>query len=223
MKYSMVKQFSNNALDNVFNFFFKIVDFGKECIEFFWSFFEIWYAFFMIFYNVFMYMYYLLLFVLDKIPAFNAIFFFWRRSSSGRSMAPKIEISKVPTPVSSMYIPVTKTVSKAADSVSKAAGSAASSVASTASSVASTASSTMDSLRQVPLNTGGKQSRLKVIGEFFADFFSAAIKIITAPFSGIVNFFEKNMRPVKEDDAGKAPRKKSLIDEYMKEYEKKRK
>ncbi|MFA5519873.1 MAG: hypothetical protein WDA74_11520, partial [Spirochaetota bacterium] len=66
MKYSMVKQFSNAAIDNVFTFFFKIVDFGKLMVEVFWAFLDIWIAFFLIFANIFMYIYYLFLFLIDS-------------------------------------------------------------------------------------------------------------------------------------------------------------
>ena len=62
MKYSMVKQFSNAAIDNAFNFVFKIVDFGKILLEVFWGFVDIWAAFFGIFYNFFMYFYYMFLY-----------------------------------------------------------------------------------------------------------------------------------------------------------------
>jgi hypothetical protein len=66
MKYSMVRQFSNAAIDNLYTFFFKIWDFAKVLYEVMWAFIEIWAAFFLIFYNIFMYFYYIVLFIIDR-------------------------------------------------------------------------------------------------------------------------------------------------------------
>ncbi len=66
MNYSVVKQFYNHFIDNIYNLWFKIVDFGKILWECFIAFLEIWAIFFSIFFNLFMYFYYLFLFSIDR-------------------------------------------------------------------------------------------------------------------------------------------------------------
>ena len=66
MKYTMVKQFSNAVIDNMFGFIFNIVDFGKIMVEVFWGFVDIWAAFFLKFYNPIKYVYNLFLFIIDR-------------------------------------------------------------------------------------------------------------------------------------------------------------
>ena len=103
MKYTMVKQFSNGVVDNIFSFLFKWVDFGKMFLEFIWSFIEIWIAFFLIFYNIYMYIYYLLLFLIDRGSETSAGYLRFRGSYSKVSYVPKIELSSGPTTLPHLY------------------------------------------------------------------------------------------------------------------------
>jgi hypothetical protein len=100
----MVKQFSNGALDNIYNFFFKWVDFGKLLIEVFWAFMEIWQAFFFIFYNIFMYFYYLFLFIVDRGAEETQSSRIFRRSISKRlSSTPAVTLTREKNPIPAAY------------------------------------------------------------------------------------------------------------------------
>lgn len=218
MKYTMVKQFSNAVIDNMFGFVFKIVDFGKMMIEVFWSFFDIWAAFFLIFYNAFMYVYYLFLFMIDRgSESSGPVPYRARRVSSKKQRMPTVHIDKTPAPVPSMY-----TIKNVASDATKAV----------TSSVASVAEKTTDTVQQVitPLRssrpgTGSKKPLLKTLLEFIADIFKTVKDFITKPIVAIAEFLAGKLMPVKESDAkfSEAVQKRSLIDEYMKEYEKKQK
>jgi len=204
MKYTLVKQFSNSAIDNIFEFGFKIVDFGKIFWETMVAFTEIWVAFFLIFYNFFMYFYYLILFALDWGTESNTTVFFWRRSSAARSRAPSVVITRGPNPVPSMYVP----------SKPKVVESALSAFADTASSVGST----VGRIKSSP--SGAKRSIIKTILQLIVDFFGLLKKIILGPVKMTAGIFEKKMKPVRDDETKAGSR--SLIAEYMKEYEGKR-
>ena len=103
MRYSVVKQFSNQAIDNIFSFVFKWVDCGKMFLEFLWSFLEIWIAFFLIFYNFFMYFYYLFLFFIDRGAESSTSMFRLRGSHSSSSNIPRFEVTRAPMTVPPMY------------------------------------------------------------------------------------------------------------------------
>jgi len=45
---------------------------------------------------------------------------------------------------------------------------------------------------------------------------------LVAPFKAFFMFFIRKLKPVKEDTVDKSGKNKSLIDEYMKEYQRKR-
>jgi hypothetical protein len=90
----MVKQFSNGAMDNIYNFIFKWVDFGKVLLEVFWAFLEIWQAFTLIFYNIAMYFYYLFLFFIDRGTEETQATRIFRRPISKRlSSTPSVRLS----------------------------------------------------------------------------------------------------------------------------------
>ncbi len=216
MKYTMVKQFSNAVIDNMFSFIFKIVDFGKIMVEVFWGFFDIWAAFFLIFYNAFMYVYYLFLFMIDRGsessgPAPYKV----RRAASKRSKIPSVILDKTPSPIPSMY-----TVKSVASDAGKAV----------TASVQTVAEKTTDTVQQVlkplkPTGSGSKKPVIKTMLEFIADIFKTVKDFIIKPIVAIAEFLAGKLMPVKESDAkfSEAVQKRSLIDEYMKEYEKKKK
>lgn len=201
MKYGMVRQFSNNAIDNFFNFFYKIADFGKVALDLMLSFFEIWMTFFSIFYNIFMYIYYFGLFAIEILS--QSGIFFWRRSSTSTTKAPVITIPTGPSPIPHMY---------------RVKNAAASTVTSTAAAAAGTAKTALSSMKPVSMQ---KKSIAVLIADFFTDIFDGIKKFFMNIASGIINFYNKNIRNIKESEKDNT-KAKSLIDEYMKEYEKKK-
>lgn len=203
MKYTMVKQFSNAAIDNVFNFVFKIWDFLKVMYEALWAFLEIWIAFFLIFYNMLMYVYYLFLFVIDRgSESGESVFYTRRRISSKKTYIPSVEISNAPNPIPAMYGKFEDSASKAASAVSSAAGSAAS---------------------NIPRGTSGfKKSFFKSFFESLIDVLVNIKNVLKKPFILIAEFFSQRLKPVREEEKEES-KTKSLIDEYMKEYEQKKK
>jgi len=64
-----------------------------------------------------------------------------------------------------------------------------------------------------------KRSYLKEAGDVIAQFFARFSRSSKKIFSGLVQFLSTKLRPVKEEQA----EGKSLIDEFMKEYERKKK
>ncbi len=208
MKYSMVKQFSNGALDNVYNFFYKIVDFGKIMIEVFWGFVEIWQAFFLIFFNIIMYFYYLFLFIIDySADESRGTMLSFRKKKAGISRTPSISIPKGPSPVSARYGKIKETTQAAA----------------------SVAAAAAESVKPSPTASGAKKPIVKTTLEFFSNIFSTIASVITAPVRGVAGFFGPKLKPVKEEPmssesfGSQRPGSGSLIDQYMKEYEQKRK
>lgn len=198
MKYSMVRQFSNGAIDNAYSFLFKLVDFFKVLYELMWAFFEIWAAFFLVFYNIFMYIYYLILFVIDRGSEQSGPIFRFKKMPGTSLSAPSIKIPTGANPIPAMY------------GGARAA----------ASSTASSAQQTISSLR--PSGTGAKRNILKTVLEFFASLFEGIRTVVMAPFRFIAGLFDraKAAREKERDkDREKGPdASKSLIDEYMKEY-----
>ncbi|MBN1533700.1 MAG: hypothetical protein JXA20_13605 [Spirochaetes bacterium] len=198
MKYTMVKQFSNAALDNIFSFFFKFVDFFKVLYEAFWAFLEIWIALFLIFFNVFMYIYYLILFIIDRGSETGMPVMRVRRVSVIPSTTPTVKLSSAANPVPAIY-----------------GGARA-----VASSAASTVSSAMPSLRSAPSGAGAKRQIVKTVLEALSDFFSALWNLIKMPARGLASLFSsigESREKVKGEE-----RPKSLIDEYLREYEQKK-
>jgi len=217
MKYSMVRQFSNAAIDNAFTFVFKIVDFGKILNELFWGFLEILIAFFGIFYNFFMYIYYIFLFIIDRGSETSGPTIKSRRKSQKVSRIPTVSIDKTPSIIPYMYGATTSTAGNAGKAIS-------SSVGNMTAKTAETVQKALPSLKTPPTGTGSKKPVLKSTLEFFVEFFVTVKEILTRPFIFITEFFAKRLTPVKEEEQKKADSGKriSLIDQYMKEYEKKR-
>ena len=203
----MVKQFSNASIDNIFNFAFKIVDFGKVMNEAFWAFLEIWIAFFLIFYNAFMYVYYFFLFLIDySADESKGTYISYRRKKPGVSHIPKVKVTNIPNPIPSIYGKTSETITDTARSIS---------------------GSVRTAVKPLPTSRTAKRQIGKTILEFFADLFGGFRNFISKPFSSIGRFFGSKMKPVKEEDLPSDRTRlrsqgKSLIDEYMKEYEKKK-
>ncbi len=204
MNYSLVKQFANNAIDNFFNFFYKWVDFFKLLLEVLLSFLDIWVTFFQIFSNAYMYVYYLILFFIDKSTQSSSGFFFWRRIPKRVAYTPsRVYIKEIHNPIPGMY------GRKAAEVTVKTAS------ASTQA-VKETVSATIQKFGNRP--SGAKTDRFKKMMQFFSELFGSIKKFITAPVRTVAEFIVRKMNPPREEEpAGN----KRLIDEYMREYERK--
>ncbi len=206
MKYTMVKQFSNAAIDNAFNFVFKFIDFFKVLYEALWAFLEIWIAFFLIFSNIFMYFYYLLLFLIDRGSEQGMPVIRLRKISGLPSSAPGIKISTAANPVPVMY---------------GGAKAAASSAGTVLSSATATAAKALPSMKGSPSGTGAKVQIFKTVMEALADFFTALSHIIVMPFKWVIGLFDRVKESREKEKVEEKPR--SLIDEYLREYEKRKK
>ena len=209
MKYSMVKQFSNGAADNFFNFFYKIVDFGKILIDVFWAFFDIWAAFYLIFFNIFMYIYYFGLFIVERFTVTQRNIFLIRRGSQKTSKIPDVIKKKqnisIPKPSISKKIP---TVITKSSNISKT--------------VAAKVSNTVKSIPTPNkiTKTGAKKSIFKSIAKFIENLINNTFSFITKPFIIIGKFFMAKSKPIKEKTSFDESKSSSLISEYLKEYEK---
>jgi hypothetical protein len=202
MKYTVVKQFSNGFIDNIFSFVFKWVDCGKMFLEFLWSFLEIWIAFFLIFYNAAMYVYYLFLFFIDRGTESSSGMFRLRGTYSKTSYMPKFEMTKSPTTIPGMY-----------GGTARAAADAAAAKASDA------ATQTLTSIRSAA--QGMKKSAIREFFSAVLDALKSFGSLLILPFKKLVLLFDRgaNLRRQREEDSGES---KSLINEYIKEYEQKR-
>lgn len=217
MKYSMVKQFSNAAIDNAFSFVFKIVDFGKILIEVFWGFVDIWMAFFGIFYNFFMYFYYMFLFMIDRGSESSGPALRSRRKSQKVSRIPSVSIDRTPSIIPSMY----RVKTAAGDTGKTISASVGNVTAKTAEGVQKVLSPIKAPMKSNP--RGSKKPLFKSVLEFIVDYFVTVKDIITKPFILIAEFFAGKLTPVKENEPKEQGRRISLIDQYMKEYEKQKK
>lgn len=205
MNYRLVRQFSINASDNFFNFFYKIVDFFKMLIEVWWAFYEIWEAFFLVFFNLFMYVYYLFIFIVDRLTESEAALFFWRTIPKRVPYKPsKVYIREMHNPIPASYGRQT------AVAVSRG-------VASAVSAATETVAAPLTSVRKQA--AGARGSIFKKSMEFISTVLGAVWTIISFPFRRIGKALSGKMKPVPgEEQAGS----KSLIDEYLKEYEQRR-
>ncbi len=205
MNYSLVKQFANNAIDNFFNFFYKWVDFFKLLLDVLLAFLDIWVTFFQIFSNAYMYVYYLILFFIDKSTQSSSGFYFWRRIPKRVAYTPsKVYVKEIHNPVPGMY-------------GKKAAGAAAKTASASTQAVRETVSATIQKFGNRP--SGVKTDRLKKILEFFRELFVSIKKFIMAPVHTVAEFIVRKMKPPREEEPAS---NKRLIDEYMREYERKR-
>jgi len=217
MKYTMVKQFSNAAIDNAFSFVFKIVDFGKIIYEALWGFLDIWLAFFGVFYNFFMYFYYMFLFMIDRGSESGGPSLVTKRRSQKVSRIPSVSFDKSPSIIPSMY-----KVKTAAGDTGKAISS---SVGTVTSKTADTVQKALNPMKATPSGKGSKKPLFKSTFEFIVDFFITVKDILSKPFILIAEFFAGRLKPVKENEPKNTEptRRISLIDQYMKEYEKQKK
>ena len=219
MKYSVVKQFSNFAIDNAYSFVFKVVDFGKILNLLFWGFVDIWAAFFGIFYNFFMYIYYLFLFMIDRGSESTGSTLIGMKKSQRVSKIPSIvDFEKTPSVVTSMY--KKKSVTSAVNPITTPVKQ----VKPVTVKTTETAPSTLAPLKASYSGKGARKSIFKTIFEFIVEYFTAVKNIIVKPFKFVANLFAKKLQPVKESEAKNVEPAKggSLIDQYMKEYEKKK-
>lgn len=207
MRYTVVKQFSNGVIDNIFSFVFKWVDCGKMFVEFVWSFIEIWIAFFLIFYNALMYVYYLFLFFIDRGAESSAGMFKLRGTYSGSSTMPKFEITRSPSTVPPQY--GSQVVTKAAEAV--------------ASRTAEAATQTLNAFRSggSAAARGMKSSRVREFLTAVVDFFKFVGGLLVLPFKKLVLLFDRG-KDIRNQREAESDSSKSLIDEYIKEYEQKR-
>lgn len=194
MDYRLVKQFSNNAVDNFFNFFYKIWDFLAVLVDLFWAFVDIWYQFFMIFINAWLFMYYFFLFVLDKLSMTGL---FSRKASArvaipgSKAYRPDIVVpinpmfGKVSIPKPSVPLPEIKIAKPDLQ----------------------------------PKRSGVKRNYAIDFANSVANVFRKVSRSIENMYQRIADALSSRLHPVKEEDSGQ---KKSLIDEYMREYERKK-
>lgn len=199
MDYRLVKQFSNNSIDSFFNFFYKMVDFLKVLIDLFWAFMDIWYQFFMIFINAWLYVYYLGMFIIDKLTLAGL---FARRADARHSLPGANVAMGRPSP---MFGRIVSAPVKPAVSVAKAA-------------VAVT--QTVATPRAAKVSTGARKSITKEALKGVIDIFRRIFNIIARKIQRIVEFLSFRMRPTREESPSE---KKSIIDDYMREYSKKKK
>lgn len=205
MKYSLVRQFSNNMIDNFFKFFYKIADFARLWIDVFWAFFAIWEAFFLIFYNIFMYIYYLFLFIIDKSTESQSTVYFWRRLPKRVPFTPsRVYVKDSPNPIPGLY------GSQAAEMLSKAGSTIASAASRTVSGSAE---------RLKGSASGARGSIVKKILEFFGNIIGSIAGLFTGVRKSVGETIARRMKPVPEEAVQGGG---SLIDQYMREYEKKK-
>ena len=172
--------------------------------------------FFGIFYNFFMYIYYIFLFVIDRGSESGGPTMRSRRRSQNVSRIPSVILDKTPSIIPSMYI-TKSTAASAGKAIS-------SSVGNVTVKTTETVQRVMAPMKTPPSGTGSKKPIFKSTLEFIVEFFITVKEILIRPFIFITEFFAKRLTPVKENEQKKPEqgRKISLIDQYMKEYEKKR-
>ncbi len=221
MKYLLVRQFYNNSIDNFFNFFNRIVDFMKLLGETFLTFLDIWYEFFMIFINLFRYVYYLLLFGIDKSTESQSTVKFWKKIPERSPYKPgRVFTRELHNPVPAAYgrhaaASIVQGTEAAVSGIRGKVGGAARSVTATASTVTGAGGKLLK-----PSAGAARGSFVKKLLQFFSDLGSGIKAFFMKPARLIADMVARRMKPVKEDEAGGAGG--SLIEQYLKEYEKKR-
>jgi hypothetical protein len=194
MDYRLVKQFSNSAVDSFFNFFYKIWDFLKVLIDLFWAFVDIWYQFSMIFVNIWLYGYYLFLFVLDTLSMSGLL----SKKASARTIIPGSKAFRpdIVVPINPMFGKIN--IPKPAIPIPLPKPTA-------------------------PVSAKSKDGAMKrnvprEAAEGLVAAFRGFGRSIYCFFKGIADMLGSKLKPVREED----DQKKSLIDEYMREYERKK-
>ena len=177
-----------------------------------------------------MYIYYLFLFLIDRGSESTGATIIGMKKSQNVSKIPTLDIEKTPSVTPSMYKPKSATPSTVPKPITTPAPAAPKTTTETVRKTSSdiipgTSSSTPIPLKPSYSGKSAKKSILKTIVEFIAEFAAAVKNIIVKPFKFIAGFFGKKLQPVKENEAKNAELSKgvSLIDQYMKEYEKKKK
>ena len=208
MDYRLVKQFSNNAADNFFNFFYKMVDFGMVVVDVFWAFLDIWYHFFMIFINLWLYLYYFFLYIIDRLSMTGL--FAHKSSARGGFHGTAAYTPGAFVPHNPMYGKIELPSAPRIISAPKSSGK----VKAAASAVASVAS-----VVRPKRPSGAKGSFFRDIAGAVELFFFRIFRAIKKLFLRMTDLIVSKLKPVKEEPV----QGKSLIDEYMKEYERKKK
>ena len=208
MDYRLVKQFSNNAVDNFFNFFYKIVDFGMVLVDVLWAFLDIWYQFFSIFLNVWLYLYYFTLFILDKLTMSGL--FSRGMGAKGGNIGTKAYSPDAFVPHNPMYGKIE--LPKVPVIAPKSSGKVKAAVSAVTEKVAVAASR--------PQAPQGRKLSAKEFFEPFVLFFSRLWRSVKRFFSRIAEVLMLKLKPVREEQPQGGT---SLIDEYMREYKKKKK
>lgn len=199
MDYRLVKQFSNNSIDSFFNFFYKIADFFKVLVDLFWAFVDIWYQFFMIFINAWLYVYYFFLYIVDLVTI-SGLF---QHKASARSAIPgsKVYRPDIVVPIHPRYGKVEIPKPAVAVSVPQPA-------------------KIFEKKRDARSRKGGSAREMF---HSIAVAFRGMIRSIKKLFGNTAIQLENKFKPVREEEGTSGLAKKSLIEEYMKEYERKRK
>ena len=202
MDYRLVRQYANNSIDNFFNFFYKIADFFIVLIDCFWAFYDIWYCFVMVFVNFFSYLYFMFLFIVDK-ATFSRSSLFWRKTFDDSG------VRKITAAYSrEHYNPVPGMYGKAADSAARTISAVTNAVS------APKISSPVSAIKRPE---GARKNFFKEFAEGFVNFMSKLFK----KFREFGEWFKKTilskLSPVREEEP---QGRKSLVDSYMKEYQK---
>lgn len=221
MDYRLVKQFLNDAIDNFFKFFYKMIDFGKASIDFLLAFWDIWYNFFMFFINLWLYLYYLFLYLVDHYAMSTSSISVWRKQYSMKAPRLKKAYSR------NMVNPVSGAFGKVAQSASTATESSGRFLKKTVTGTINTGAAAVEKVTVVAESTASAGAKVGAgMGNVFASvvkgfvgFFAAVgggiCSVIKALFSAIAS----RLTPVKEQPVGRH----NLIESYMREYEGKRK
>jgi hypothetical protein len=162
---------------------------------------DIWYHFFMIFTNAWLYLYYLGMFIVDKMTVSGL---FAHRAHARHSLPGANVPAGRPSPMfGKVAIPSISSPVKPVAAAAKAATSAAQTVVSRPSAA-----------------KGARKSVVKELLKGILDIFRRIFNVISIRIKRIVEFLSFRMRPTREESPSE---KKSIIDEYMREYSKKKK
>lgn len=219
MDYRLVKQYLNDAIDNFFKFFYKIVDFGKASIDFMLAFWDIWYNFFMFFINLWLYFYYLFLYLVDHYAMSSSSISVWRKQYSMKAPRLKKAYSysrNIANPVSGAFGKVAQTAGSATEAsgrfLKKTVSGTINTGAAAVESVSNAAETTVSSGAQVGTGIG---NAFVSFGKGFIGFFFGIFKGIISIFKAFFAFIGSKLTPVKEQPVGR----RNLIESYMREYE----
>jgi hypothetical protein len=172
-------------------------------LAFLWSFIEICIAFLLIFYNIYMYIYYFFLFLIDRGSETSSGVFRLRGTYGKTSHVSKFEITGGPTIIPPMYGSIQKFDSVVNKTATGAAG------------------IMLKTVRSSAPKGIKKSTPVKSLNSFFDALISFS-QIIVYPFKKLVLLFDRGME-IRNERETKPDDRKSLIEEYIKEYEQKKK